>query len=198
MTCGGAYIKLPRAGEASEISKLDSDTPYTIMFGPDRCGSNNKVHFIIQYQNPVNLEWEEKHLNETIPIRSDKKTHLYSLVIHKDSRFEIFIDSVSVKKGSLLTHMAPAINPPAEIDDPTDTKPVDWVDEAQIVDASAVKPDDWDETQPRQIPDPKVLSVGKHYFVTSNNIPFVTGGETSWLVGRWPLKDSRSAGSKAR
>ena len=115
LTCGGAYVKLPRSGE--DLSNLNSDTPYTIMFGPDRCGSNNKVHFIVQFQNPISKQWEEKHFNETIPIRSDKKTHLYSLVIRKDSSFEIFIDSVSVstKNANLLTHMIPSINPPKVI-----------------------------------------------------------------------------------
>ncbi len=41
-----------------------------------------------------------------------------------------------------------------EIDDPSDEKPADWVDEAQIKDPEAVKPDDWDESQPATIPDP--------------------------------------------
>jgi hypothetical protein len=40
-----------------------------------------------------------------------------------------------------------------EIDDPTDEKPKDWVDEAQIKDPDAVKPDDWDESAPATIPD---------------------------------------------
>ena len=33
---------------------------------------------------------------------------------------------------------------------------MDWVDEVEIDDPNAVKPDDWDESQPRQIPDAKV------------------------------------------
>ena len=39
------------------------------------------------------------------------------------------------------------------IDDPNDSKPSDWVDEAQIVDPDATKPDDWDEDAPKKIPD---------------------------------------------
>jgi len=157
LNCGGAYIKLPRVSDSFDMSKLDSNTPYTIMFGPDKCGANNKVHFIVQFQNPVTLDWEEKHFNETVPIRNDKKTHLYSLVMRKDNNFEIFIDSVLFKKGNLLTHMIPAINPPKEIDDPSDSKPSDWVDEKEIDDPEATKPDDWDENQPRKIPDPKAV-----------------------------------------
>jgi len=49
------------------------------------------------------------------------------------------------KKGSLHEDFAPAVNPPKEIDDPTDVKPSDWVDQEKIKDPEARKPDDWDE-----------------------------------------------------
>lgn len=50
LACGGAYVKLPRA-DASDLSLFNDDTPYSIMFGPDKCGSNaNKVHFILQHE----------------------------------------------------------------------------------------------------------------------------------------------------
>jgi len=153
--CGGAYIKLPMApgGEIVDLKDFNSGTPYTIMFGPDRCGVNNKVHFIIQYQNPVSLEWEEKHYNESIPIKTDDTTHLYTLALRKDNTFEIFVDGVVMNSGSLLTHMIPAINPPKKIDDPEDVKPADWVDAPEIIDPSAVKPEDWDEEAPSRLPD---------------------------------------------
>ena len=44
VTCSGAYLKLPRAAEGLDLSMLDNDTPYTVMFGVDKCGSDaNKV-----------------------------------------------------------------------------------------------------------------------------------------------------------
>jgi Calreticulin family len=44
LACGGAYVKLPRATDGLNLELLNNDTPYTIMFGPDKCGStNNKV-----------------------------------------------------------------------------------------------------------------------------------------------------------
>ena len=98
--------------------------------------------------------WEEKHFNETIPVRSDKNTHLYTLAIRPDNTFSIYVDHKEAKQGSLLTHLRPPINPDEYINDPTDFKPSDWVDEAEINDPDAVKPDDWDESQPRKIPDP--------------------------------------------
>ena len=154
--CGGAYIKLPRVGPEVQFADLNADAPYSIMFGPDKCGSNSKVHFIVQYLNPVTQEWEEKHLvDPPLPLadRSNRKTHLYTLHIKTDSSFEIFIDKESVKTGSLLTDMEPPINPPQHIDDPTDFKPEDWVDTAEIPDPSVHKPEDWDEDAPLMIDD---------------------------------------------
>jgi len=52
-----------------------------------------------------------------------------------------------------LENFNPSVNPPAEIDDPNDTKPETWIDTAQIPDPKAVKPDDWDEDAPYSIPD---------------------------------------------
>lgn len=112
------------ASETLDLAKLNSDTRYTVMFGPDKCGTNNKVHFIIQYQNPVSKVWEEKHFNTTIAIMSDKlRTHLYTLHIKSNNDFEIYIDKKEVGKGNLLTHMVPPINPAAEIEDVTHTQP---------------------------------------------------------------------------
>lgn len=122
LNCGGAYIKLLR--DTSDLSNLDNSSPYSIMFGPDKCGSTNKIHFILQYQNPLTGEYEEKHFNETIPMRGDMSTHLYTLLLRADEEnsFEILIDNKSAKTGSLLTHLVPAINPPAMINDPADFK----------------------------------------------------------------------------
>lgn len=65
----------------------------------------------------------------------------------------MLIDNKSSKNGSLLEDFSPAVNPPAEISDPDDTKPEDWVDEARIPDPAASKPEDWDEDAPYEIVD---------------------------------------------
>lgn len=49
----------------------------------------------------------------------------------------------------------PPVNPPKLVDDPTDSKPSDWVDESKMDDPAATKPQDWDEDAPLRIPDPK-------------------------------------------
>ena len=59
----------------------------------------------------------------------------------------------SVNQGDLLESFTPSVNPPAEINDPEDKKPEDWVDTKRIPDPDASKPDDWDEDEPYEVPD---------------------------------------------
>jgi calnexin len=157
-TCGGAYLKFLRApegeGQALDLLGVDNDSPFSVMFGPDRCGADNKVHFIMQHQSPVTGAWEEKHFAEAPGVEADKLTHLYTLAIHgADNSFEIYIDKRKRAEGNLLTSMRPPINPPLEVADPSDEKPADWVDAAQVPDPQASKPEDWDESQPAMVPD---------------------------------------------
>ena len=121
---------------------------------PDKCGGNNKVHFIFRHKSPKTGEYEEKHLSSapTSGVET-KKTILYTLVVRPDQTYEIKVNNESVSKGSLLEDFTPSVNPPKEIDDPEDSKPADWVDEEKIVDPEASKPEDWDEDAPREIVD---------------------------------------------
>lgn len=43
LSCGGAYIKFLTADGSFKPDGLKDDTPYTVMFGPDKCGDTNKV-----------------------------------------------------------------------------------------------------------------------------------------------------------
>lgn len=154
LQCGGAYIKLlTESPSGIQYKEFDDKTPYTIMFGPDKCGSTNKVHFIFRHQSPVTQEWEEKHFKNTPSIKDDAKTHLYTLYVRPNNSFEMYIDKVRVKFGTLLEDFSPAVNPPALIDDPKDKKPSDWVDDPKMPDPHATKPADWDEFAPKTIPD---------------------------------------------
>lgn len=54
--CGGAYIKLLSEGkETADLRQFVDKTPYTIMFGPDKCGNDIKVSFYLVFakRNPV-------------------------------------------------------------------------------------------------------------------------------------------------
>ena len=95
VTCGGAYLKFLDAKRFSDPKSLNNESPYIVMFGPDKCGSDtNKVHFIVRHENPVSHEWTEHHFNSPPKIKSDTFSHLYTLVIHSDNTFEIKIDDV--------------------------------------------------------------------------------------------------------
>jgi calnexin len=142
LECGGAYLKLltENPGEGLRVGEDFTDkTPFTIMFGPDKCGATNKVHLIFRHKNPKTGEYEEKHLiNPPVP-KIGKHTALYTLIVNPDNTYEIKINDESVKSGSLLEDFDPPVMPPKEIDDPTDSKPANWVDEPLIEDATAKK-----------------------------------------------------------
>jgi hypothetical protein len=123
------------------------------VFGPDKCGGNNKVHFIFRHLNPKTGEYEEKHLNNAPEAILNKKSNLYTLIVNTDNTFKILINNEPVRNGSLLNDFTPSVNPPKEIDDVEDKKPADWVDEAKIPDPTASKPEDWDEDAPLEILD---------------------------------------------
>lgn len=185
LSCGGAYMKLlTESAEGIQAKEFSDKTPYTIMFGPDKCGGTNKVHFIFRHKNPVSGEIEEKHLQYPPYAKISKLSTLYTLIVRPDNTFDVLINNESKKNGTLLDSFEPAVNPEKEIgewraafffsftqeaartlkltwcfliDDPSDTKPADWVDTARIPDESAVKPDDWDEDAPAEISDPDAV-----------------------------------------
>ncbi|XP_041838419.1 calmegin [Melanotaenia boesemani] len=159
--CGGAYIKLLSDVDNLNLEQFHDRTSYTIMFGPDKCGEDYKLHFIFRHKNPLNKDMEEKHAKRAdVDLKkfyTDKKTHLYTLVLNPDNSYEMFIDQSSVSRGSLLLDVVPPVNPQKEIDDPNDSKPEDWDERAKIPDPEAVKPDDWDEDAPAKIEDPDAM-----------------------------------------
>jgi len=157
MDCGGAYMKLLSEDKSLDLKMFGDKTPYTIMFGPDKCGNDHKLHFIFRHKNPLTGEYEEKHAAKPTgkldSYFTDRKTHLYTLVVRPDNRYEVKVDSVVVASGDLLSTMSPPVNPPKEIQDPNDKKPADWDDRDKIADPEASKPEDWDESAPAKILD---------------------------------------------
>lgn len=155
--CGGAYIKLLTQETGLRLSQFTDRTPYTIMFGPDKCGNDHKLHFIFMHKNPKDGSSSEKHAKKPSArldeLFKDGKPHLFTLMIKPDNTFEVFVDYKSVNKGSLLDDFDPPVNPPVEIDDPEDFKPNDWDEREKIADPEAMKPLDWDEDEPEQIAD---------------------------------------------
>lgn len=91
--CGGAYLKLLSSGkDTTDLFKVrnrkqmqfsfnltikfsfcfprllfqfNDKTPYSIMFGPDKCGNDIKLHFIFRHKNPRNGTITEKHCKKS-------------------------------------------------------------------------------------------------------------------------------------
>jgi calreticulin len=145
LDCGGAYIKL--LGDMDQ-AKFGGDTAYQVMFGPDVCGSSNrKTHVIFNYPpKDDNLLIKEQVKTET-----DRTSHLYTLHVRPDNTFSVLIDNESVREGNLEDSFD--FLPPKEINDPSVSKPDDWVDTKKIPDPDDVKPEGYDDI-PAEIPDP--------------------------------------------
>ncbi|KAH8617598.1 putative Calreticulin family [Trypanosoma vivax] len=142
LKCGGGYIKLlPKM----DPSTFNGESGYWLMFGPDRCGYNNKVHVILHY-NGTNHEWKK---SPRYP--EDKLTHVYTLHIASNNTYAFYLDGELKESGALEDDWD--ILPSKEISDPEDKKPSDWVDDVTIADPEDKKPDDWDK-EPESIVDP--------------------------------------------
>lgn len=141
--CGGGYIKLTPKMDPKEFH---GDSEYLLMFGPDQCGFNKRVHIIFHYKGE-NLLWKKEP-----KYPDDKLTHVYTLRVTPDNKYELYVDQEKKESGSLEEDWA--FLKPKEIDDPNDKKPSDWVDNAQIDDPEDKKPEDW-ESEPATIADPE-------------------------------------------
>ncbi|CAH1439320.1 unnamed protein product [Lactuca virosa] len=156
LECGGAYLKYLRPQEAGWTAKgFDNESPYSIMFGPDKCGATNKVHFILKHKNPKSGEYVEHHLKFPPSVPSDKLTHVYTAILKPDNEVRILVDGEEKKKANFLSgdDFEPALIPDKTIPDPEDKKPEDWDERAKIPDPEATKPEDWDEDAPMDILD---------------------------------------------
>ena len=160
LECGGAYLKYLRPQGAGWIAKeFDNESPYSIMFGPDKCGSTNKVHFILKHKNPKTGDYVEHHLKYPPSVPYDKLTHVYTAVLKADNEVRILIDGEEKKKANFLSSddFEPPLVPSKTIPDPDDKKPEDWDERAKIPDPDATKPDDWDEDAPMEIVDDEAV-----------------------------------------
>merc|ERR1719240_531283 len=144
--CGGGYIKLIPDG--LDPKTFGGDDEYHVMFGPDLCGYDvSHIHLIFNHKgenllkkDKISLEYSDKN----------EYTHLYTAHIKPDGTYEVFFDLESKAKGNLVDDWD---FPKPTIDDPSDSKPTDWVDETEIDDPEDKKPDGYDDV-PAQIPDP--------------------------------------------
>jgi len=142
--CGGGYLKLHPAG--LDQDKYTGDSKYNIMFGPDICGGTRRTHFILQNKDKNHL------IKNDVSCESDTFTHTYTLILKPDNSFQILIDGEEKRAGKIEDEFE--ILEPKLINDPAQSKPSDWVDEAQIDDPEDKKPEGWDDI-PQTTVDPE-------------------------------------------
>lgn len=156
VSCSGGYIKLLSEGTVEE--EFSDRTPFEVMFGPDICGSESKVHFIVHKSDEETGELVEHRVKRPPMARNHVLTNLYTLVFRADGSTEMRLNGDIAKAGNPFTSskfMDPPLTEPEFIEDKTAKKPDDWDDDFFIADPNAVKPDDWDEVYGRPwIPDP--------------------------------------------
>lgn len=153
LNCGGAYIKLLADGFEDDGEHFSDKTPYVVMFGPDKCGGDNKVHFILNLLNKEKNTFEEHQLLNPPMAKLTQATSLYTLIIEPNQDFQIRINGDIVRSGNLFHFFDFDTIPPREIPDENDVKPKNWVDDNFIPDPNDVKPDDWDEDAPYWVDD---------------------------------------------
>jgi len=147
--CGGGYIKL--LGSDIDQPSFGGDTPYSIMFGPDVCGYDvSRIHLIFNYKDENLLKEEDIKLEF-----ADKNefTHLYTLHLRPDNTYTVYFDLEERSSGSLPEGWA---FPKKEVDDASDVKPSEWVDEKMMLDPSDVKPEGYDDI-PEKLADPEAV-----------------------------------------
>jgi calreticulin len=130
--CGGGYIKL-MSGYVNQ-KKYSGDTPYSLMFGPDICGTQTKkLHLILSYQG------QNYPVKKDLQCETDRLTHVYTFILRPDASYSILVDNRERESGSMYTDWD--ILPPRKIKEVNAKKPKDWDDREYIEDPDQVKPE---------------------------------------------------------
>ncbi|CAJ1370751.1 unnamed protein product [Effrenium voratum] len=139
LACGGGYLKLGPSQE--DLSSFGDPTPYNIMFGPDQCNAEKRTHLIFRNGGKNFLKKSE------LPFKQDGEgiSHLYRLHLKPDNSVRVDVDMEKIYEGSLKEDWG--MLPQREIEDPSDKKPSDWVDEEMMEDPEDSKPADWAEAK---------------------------------------------------
>ena len=145
-SCAGGYLKLfPSTVDQQTLHGGADEDAYNLMFGPDVCGLDHKVHAIFHYGHEAKkLGGDEAgQVDKRIAAHTDTLTHVYTWIIRPDRTYEIKIDGGKARKGELLSDWD--FLPPRRVRDPKASKPLDWVDEPKMDDPDDFKPDWWDK-----------------------------------------------------
>jgi hypothetical protein len=98
-----------------DAKKFGGDTPYSIMFGPDKCGYSTKKSHVI-------FTWNGKNVltKKSVKMEEDRLSHRYTLIVRPDNTYEVQIDGSKVDGGALEEDFDAL--PPKTIKDPSAKK----------------------------------------------------------------------------
>lgn len=111
--CGGGYIKLINGSYDSDT--FGGESPVVIMFGPDICGTDNKVHLILDHKGKGYL-WKKRPYAP-----NDKLTHIYTFALYPNGSYAVYLDAQSIENGTISDDWQFTV--PKEIPDPDERKP---------------------------------------------------------------------------
>jgi calnexin len=149
--CASVFLRLYSDPSFDPLEQSNDSIPF-IEFGPEHCLTFNQSRFLLFTRaDGVSVPHTVKR-SHFIPV--DEIVHLYTLIIRPNGTFETLIDNRRIMDGTLADDFSPPLFEGPMIDDPSDEKPADWIDDVLIPNPNEVKPIDWDEDQPERIPEP--------------------------------------------
>ena len=158
LACSGGYLKYLLADDLpEEFETFTEETKYAVMFGPDMCGTTNRVQFILQIYNPSLKKYVEHHLTEVIPTSQEEESLYKAILDFEENQIRIEVDgNVAMNKNweDVPELFEPPLDPPEVIIDEEQQKPDDWDDEEWIDDPEDIMPEDWPEPL---IPNPEAV-----------------------------------------
>jgi len=137
--CAGGYIKLgPNFGD---LTTFGNNTPYNIMFGPDKCGHESQTQLILTFAGEERTKKAKlKYVQESTGV-----SYLYTLTLRPGNYMRVEIDREKIFEGSLGLEWDHPV--PWAITDLNDFQPEWWEEEEQVPDREDSKPDDWVEEE---------------------------------------------------
>ena len=115
---------------------------------------------LIMIKNKLRMKQEKEEKTWTNPKRLKQQPfQTPKLILSSRFRGHLLSNMIlsSHFRGHLLSDVSPAIHPEEMVDDVANEKAEDWDDREKIPDPEAVKPEDWDESAPKQIEDPDAV-----------------------------------------
>eukprot|EP01022_Parablepharisma_sp_SALTPOND_P028523 TRINITY_DN71095_c2_g1_i1.p2 TRINITY_DN71095_c2_g1~~TRINITY_DN71095_c2_g1_i1.p2 ORF type:complete len:319 (+),score=24.74 TRINITY_DN71095_c2_g1_i1:53-958(+) len=96
--CGGAYIKLLKPD--FNPSKFGLETPALVTFGPEVCGTNNRIHILLDSNGRGEI-WRKSPKAPT-----DKSTHFFTLALYPDGTYSLYVNCKIESKGKISEEWA--------------------------------------------------------------------------------------------